>query len=75
MLKSPLRLVGRVALVALALAVVPLANCTSDGPTTPPSTGTIGAGRGGALASSDYVIEILVPPGALTTDVTFTITP
>src|ERR1700733_11976256 len=59
---------------ALALAIVPLANCTSDSPTTPPAMLTIGP-EGGALASSDYVMEILVPAGALQTDVTFTITP
>jgi hypothetical protein len=57
-----------------AVIVVPLANCTSDTPTTPPAILSIGP-QGGALASSDYVMEILVPAGALTTDVVFTITP
>ena len=65
------RVLGALALVACAAAIVPLAHC-SNNPVTPPSSVTIGPG-GGALASSDYVIEILVPAGALSTDVNFTI--
>jgi hypothetical protein len=66
---SPLR----VALVAvLTLPVVPLAHCTSTA-TTPPSNGTIGV-LGGSLASTDYAIEITVPPGALSESLSFTIT-
>ncbi|MGO9710487.1 MAG: hypothetical protein ACLQBL_16590 [Polyangiaceae bacterium] len=65
-------MIRRIALVVCALAVVPLAQCTNNGPTTPPASGVIGPG-GGALASSDYVFEILIPAGALSTDVNFTI--
>jgi hypothetical protein len=72
MVPSSLRALRAFALVASALAVVPLAHC-SDNSVTPPSSVTIGPG-GGALASSDYVFEILIPTGALTTDVNFTIT-
>ncbi len=65
---SPLR----VALVAvLALPVAPLVHCTGT-TTTPPSSGNIGP-LGGALASTDYAIEITVPPGALPDTEFFTI--
>jgi hypothetical protein len=59
---------------AFAIGLLPLAHCDNGNPTTPPSTAVIGP-AGGALASSDYVFEILVPPGALSTAVTFTISP
>jgi hypothetical protein len=72
MVSPSLRALRAFALVAPALAVVPLAHC-SDNPVTPPSSVTIGP-LGGALASSDYVFEILVPAGALSTNVNFTIT-
>jgi hypothetical protein len=62
------------ALAIFALAVLPLAHCDDSEPTAPPTSGTIGP-AGGALASSDYVFEILVPAGALSADVGFTITP
>jgi hypothetical protein len=70
MVLSPLR----AALVAvLALPLIPLIHCTGTA-TTPPSSAEIGP-AGGSLASSDYAIEITVPPGAIPAPLNFTITP
>jgi hypothetical protein len=71
MLPSRLRIT---VVAAFALAMVPLVHCNDDSLSTTPSSATIGP-SGGALASSDYVIEMLVPAGALTSNVSFTITP
>jgi hypothetical protein len=64
-----------VALAAFALTLVPLVHCNEDDTTTTllPASGTIGP-AGGSLISSDQAFELLVPPGALTTNVSFTIT-
>jgi hypothetical protein len=65
---------GAFAAVTLGIALVAIASCNEDdNSTTPPSTGTIGP-AGGALVSSDDVFELLIPAGALSTNVTFTIT-
>jgi hypothetical protein len=63
------------ALAVFAFAVFPLVHCSEDDTTTTllPSTGTIGP-AGGSLVSSDEAFELLVPAGALTADVSFTIT-
>ena len=73
MLPSPLR--NTLAVAAFALAILPLANCNEDDDSTTPNTyATIGP-AGGGLISGDDVFELLIPPGALSTNVQFTITP
>jgi hypothetical protein len=68
----------RPSLVFLSAAgsILSLVHCTGNASENPITTDTIGA-AGGAFASDDYVMEVLVPPDAITADggITLTITP
>jgi hypothetical protein len=69
---SPVRRRLVAATAAVVLAVASLAHCSNPSNTQVATSMVIGPG-GGALASYDYVVEILVPPGALTHDETLSI--
>ena len=60
-----------------ALVLVAIARCGSSSPSNPndaPTSAVIGT-TGGTITSADGVFDVIVPPGAVSSDVTMTVTP
>jgi hypothetical protein len=67
-------LVLRVSVSAVALLAMARCSSSSSNPKDAPTSAVIGV-TGGTIASADGVFDIIVPPGAVSSDVTMTVTP